>query len=280
MKDIIVAIDFSKGSIHALEYALELAGKLSSDVMLVWVDDQPAPVFPAISDAAGKRDEAAKMLDELIATYKKDFKGGKLLAKTRKGKVYQEIAAQAKINGCSLIVTGTHGVQGYEEYWVGSNANRIVTHAGCPVITVQNNYALENNRTNCIVVPLDHSPSTLHKIPFVVNFAVKTGAGICLLGINASPLKSIQRLINDAVIKAESYIKKNNVECMAEFIQTNDITTAIIEYTNKIDGGMIALVSQANDPSTHVILGQASQQLINYSPVPVLCLHPIDNFKI
>lgn len=280
MNNIIVAMDFSKGSIHALEYALELAGKLASDVMLVWVDDQPVPALPGIAETSGKREDAVKMLDELIATYKNEYKGAKLTAKVRKGKVYQEIAAQAKVNGCSLIVTGTHGVQGYEEYWVGSNANRIVTHAGCPVITVQNNYPLENDRTNCIVVPLDHSPSTLHKIPFVVNFAVKTGAGICLLGINASPLKSIQRLINDAVAKAESYLKKNNVECMAEFIQTNDITTAIIEYTNKIAGGMIAVVSQANDPSTHVILGQASQQLINYSPVPVLCLHPVDNFKL
>lgn len=280
MKEIIVAIDFSKGSIHALEYALELANKLESDVILVWVDDRPDTDFPGFAEKAGKRDESVKMLEEIIATYKSKLPKGKLTAKVKKGKVYQEISALAKAAGCSLIITGTHGVQGYEEFWVGSNAGRIVNYAGCPVLAVQNTFPLQNDKTDCIVVPIDHSPTSLHKLPYTVEFARKTGYSICLLGINSSPLKSIQKLINNSAAKAEAYVKKNNVECFAEFIQTNDLTTAIIEYTNRMNAGMISIVTQVNDPATHVILGQASQQLINYSPVPVLCLHPVDNFNL
>ena len=39
MKEIIVAIDFSKGSLHALDYAIELANHQKSNLTMVWVDN-------------------------------------------------------------------------------------------------------------------------------------------------------------------------------------------------------------------------------------------------
>ena len=38
--------------------------------------------------------------------------------------------------GAGLIITGSHGISGFEEYWIGSNAFKIVTYATCPVVTV------------------------------------------------------------------------------------------------------------------------------------------------
>ena len=37
-KLIIVGIDFSKGSMHALNYAITLANKAGANIMMVWVD--------------------------------------------------------------------------------------------------------------------------------------------------------------------------------------------------------------------------------------------------
>ena len=67
------------------------------------------------------------------------LKAGEFNYKIRKGKVHVEIANQAKYSDAMLVIAGTHGVTGFEEFWIGSNAYRIVTYAPCPVITVRTN---------------------------------------------------------------------------------------------------------------------------------------------
>lgn len=38
MKKIVVALDFSSGSIHALKYAINIANVTQSDILMIWVD--------------------------------------------------------------------------------------------------------------------------------------------------------------------------------------------------------------------------------------------------
>ena len=40
MKEIIVAIDFSKCSLHALDYAIMIANQMHANIKMVWVDNQ------------------------------------------------------------------------------------------------------------------------------------------------------------------------------------------------------------------------------------------------
>ena len=85
MKDIVVAIDFSKGSVHALEYAIELANLIHVNVNMVWVDTVSGNDVGFPGDSKEFRIEAKNNLDELLATYKDKLLHGKLIAKVRKG---------------------------------------------------------------------------------------------------------------------------------------------------------------------------------------------------
>ena len=131
MKQIIVAIDFSKTSINALAFGIHLANKAKADVQMVWVDNTTSDEV-VFEGAHEDRNEKVAMLKELQDKYAKNLKNGKLDYKTRKGKVYIEIAQQAKSVNADLIIAGTHGISGFEEFWIGSNAYRIVTNAPCP----------------------------------------------------------------------------------------------------------------------------------------------------
>ena len=137
MQPIIVAVDFSNSSIHAVEYAIPLASKLKCDIILVWVDkfSSSESLYPDTSTE--NRNEAKKRFEEIIQQFgKKMAKGLKMDFKLRKGKVFHEVDTLAKSLGALLVITGTHGVSGFEEFWIGSNAFRIVTYASCPVVTV------------------------------------------------------------------------------------------------------------------------------------------------
>ena len=69
MQPIIVAVDFSNTSVHAVEYAISMANKMKSDIILIWVDkiNSQESVYPDTSNE--NRNEAKKRFDELIGEY-------------------------------------------------------------------------------------------------------------------------------------------------------------------------------------------------------------------
>ena len=122
MKSLLVAIDFSRNAIHALEYALVYANQLNADVSMIWVDNCAGPDLAIDLHDGEARHESREMFKEILAKYDRKTELGTLNYKLSKGKVFEEISKYARKIEADLIFTGTHGVTGFEEYWIGSNA--------------------------------------------------------------------------------------------------------------------------------------------------------------
>jgi len=276
MKDIVVAIDFSNGSRHALEYAIELANLTHSNINLVWVDNISGSEVAFANESKELRNEAKGNFDEILALYKDKLVHGKLTAKVRKGRVYQELATFVKQNDCCLLILGTHGSSGFEEYWLGTNAFRIVSSISSPVITVRSNYEIQRGYRK-ILLPVIHTAQTTQKIVFTADLARKTGADINLLALNSSGLKSVQRLVDSNVAKAEKYLEEQGVNYVVDKINTKNIASDIIEHARVVDADLIAIMTDIQDQANSILLGPFAQQLVSYSPVPVLSMHPKDS---
>lgn len=279
MKDILVAIDFSKGSLHALEYAIELANVSECNVIMAWVDNQSAQDVHLVAESREFRDESKKNLEDIVHTYKGKLKPGKLTYKVRKGKVYEELAAQVKQSDCGLLVTGAHGVTGYEEYWIGSNASRVVSYSPCPVITVKFNYDI-NRGIRKILFPVVHTPQTIQKAHFTSLLARAHGSDINILALHTSKLKTIQRVVENSVAKVEAYLESQGIPFISDSITTNNLTASIIKHAADLDADLIAIMTDWQNESAQTILGQYAQQLVNYSPVPVLSVPPVEHFTL
>lgn len=275
MKDIVVAIDFSKGSMHALEYAIELANLIHANVNMVWVDNISGTEVAFINESKELRNEAKGNFDEIVAKYKSKLLHGKLVAKVRKGRVYQELANFVKLNECCLLIVGTHGTSGFEEYWIGTNAFRIVSSIGSPVITVKHNYEIQRGYRK-ILMPIYHTPQTLQKVAFTAELARATGADINILALNSSGLKSMEKVVNNNVSKVEKHLNEKDVNYIVDSINSKNIAFDIIEHARKVDADLIAIMTDVQDQASSVLMGPMAQQLINYSSVPVLSIHPKD----
>lgn len=275
MKDIVVAIDFSKGSIHALEYAIELANLTHANVNMVWVDNVSSTEIAFANESKELRNEAKGNFEELLAKYKDKLIHGKLAAKVRKGQVYQELSNFVKQTDCCLMILGTHGSSGFEEYWIGTNAFRIVSSISSPVITVKYNYEIQRGYRK-ILLPVYHTPQTLQKVIITADLARATGADINILALNSSGLKSVQRLVDSNVAKAEKYLEERGVNCVVDRINTKNLASDIIEHARQVDADLIAIMTDVQDQANSILLGPFAQQLVSYSPVPVLSMHPKD----
>ena len=69
MKNLLVAIDFSKNAIHALEYALMYADRLGADISMIWVDNCCGPDLMLESVDGGPRHEAREHFKDIQEKY-------------------------------------------------------------------------------------------------------------------------------------------------------------------------------------------------------------------
>lgn len=280
MKEIIVAIDFSKGSLHALDYAIAFANLVKSNIMMVWVDGHVNQDSVFSTDTNEFRDEAVKNMDEIMRTRKGMMKNGKLSYKLRKGKVYQEMANQAKINNASLIIAGTHGVTGYEEFWIGSNAYKIVSYAPCPVVTVRYDFDMREDGIKSIVLPIDSTLDTREKVPFTINMANAFGADIHILALYTTSLKAVQRKVDNHARQVQKAITDAGINHYLEGVHAENITNASIDYAIKVNADLIAIMTEQETNASNILLGPYAQQMVNHSPVPVLSIQPKEIYSI
>ncbi|MFA5419168.1 MAG: universal stress protein [Bacteroidales bacterium] len=278
MKRIVVAVDFSNGSIHALEYAINIANKVKSEIMMIWVDKVSSPESIYAVSKQNYRPEVIKRFTELVDKYQPLCTGGKLGFKLRKGKIYYEIVTTAKTKKAELIVTGSHGVSGFEEYWIGSNANRIVASAGCPVITVRNGFDIKDN-LETIVMPIDNSNHTLIKVPFTARIAKIFNATVHIYAIYSTNLKTMRRRVENFAEKAKKYLEKENVNYVMETVQTQSSTKSTIDYAKELNADLISIVTEQDERKETGLIAPCAQQLVNHSPIPVLCVHVADTIQ-
>jgi universal stress protein A len=152
VKRILVPVDFSKDSLHALAYAGDLAKSFGAELRLLHVVDQTylanAPEF------AFANPKLAKLLEEQWqAAQAQMTRIGADLAKKRQrvrilmkgGSPAQVIVDTARSSAADLIVMGSHGRTGLAHMLIGSVAERVVRIASCPVLTVR--YGAKKQRT-------------------------------------------------------------------------------------------------------------------------------------
>lgn len=270
-KIIIVGIDFSKGSMHALRYAIGVSNKVGANVMMVHVQ-KPYREDSVYPDETGiQRKEAKERMEELVESFKDDMKEGKLMFKIRSGKVEKEIINQAKYHDAFLIVAGTHGVSGFEPFWLGSNAYKIVTGAPCPIITIRYGEDAKKNIRK-IVLPIDSTKESRQKVPFVTLLAIAFDATIEILGLYSSTANSIKNLVDSYISQVEKYIQKYDVNYNITTIQVDNITDSTIEHAKDIGAELIAIMSEQETTVANILLGPFAQQMVNHSPIPVLTI--------
>jgi len=279
MNQILVAIDFSRCSIHALEYAINMANRINANILLVWVDNIRSDESVYLSPVEGGRKEITGSFDELIAKYGPQLKQGEISYKIRKGKVHIEVANQAKYSDAMLVVAGTHGVTGFEEFWIGSNAYRIVTYAPCPVVTVRTQFEFKNN-INKIVLPIDSTIETRQKIPFATKMAKYFDSEIHILSLYSTTIKAVRQRVDNYSKQVEKYMEEENVKFQTATITAENITNSTIEYAKNVDADMIAIMTEQETTTSNLFLGAYAQQMVNHSPVPVLSIHAREYIRI
>ena len=148
MKTILLPTDFSKNSMNAIDYAMELfkdevcnfhvlnvqkvSSFISDDMMLV---SSSATVYNTIIDAA------KKSIANIISTIKAEYNNNKhtFHSIVDYDNFIDSINQVSKKNEVDLIVMGTNGASGLGQMIFGSNTVRVMQRCDAPVLAIPNN---------------------------------------------------------------------------------------------------------------------------------------------
>jgi nucleotide-binding universal stress UspA family protein len=141
LKRILVPTDFSDPSQEALGTAMAFAERFGATLDLVHVAVEATYALPPPLDVASLPIDIGASLERaavgLAAEEARVREAGIACdSATLVGRADREIVARARSTGADLIVMGTHGRSGLAHALLGSNAERVVQHAPCPVLIV------------------------------------------------------------------------------------------------------------------------------------------------
>jgi nucleotide-binding universal stress UspA family protein len=275
MKPIIVGTDFSEGSYMALELAIDVANRFQSDIILIWARREKLLFSDEQLDTMTNL--AQDKLQMLCDKYQPAMKYGKMRWQITNGKVAPALATTATRELASMIIIGTNGASGFEKYWIGSQAVRIVQDSPCPVLTVRQGYDF-HKKLERIVVPLRVNANSRQKVPPAASMAKIFDSEVHILAL--LDMKEEEGTLKAYVQQAIDYLEKEGVEYKVESREYSNYCDTVMNYCDYIKADLVVINTEQDRIISQIFLGTNAQQIVHRSQIPVLCIHPADYINV
>jgi nucleotide-binding universal stress UspA family protein len=137
IRKVLVPVDGSRASETALGPGTELATLFKSEVVVLHAEFPfmvPGPEvgsFPEIIPSPAEKDESTANAAELFRNA-----GLQVSRRTEVGDPASVILDQSRALGADMVVMATHGRSGFTRWVLGSVADRVLRHAGTPILIV------------------------------------------------------------------------------------------------------------------------------------------------
>lgn len=275
MNKILVPYDFSDIALHALNFAADLAQKQSTcSVTLINVIEQPSPEtfssigvydYDPMENLYIKKliDTSKEKMEALMAEAK--YKSIDLKYKIVLGNPFREMGEEIATQQVDLVVMGTSGASGAEEFLVGSNAERMVRYSKCPVITV--NRKVDAASIKEIVCASNFNEVTDSMVEHIKKLQSVFNAHLKFVKINTPASFTTSRHDKKQM---EEFIKKYGFESASyETYNFSNEEEGIVAYAEDVNADLIAIGTHQRKGVGHFFSGSIAEDVVNHSKVPV-----------
>jgi nucleotide-binding universal stress UspA family protein len=277
MKKILVPTDFSKTSITALEVAMEIAAKAGAEITLLHVVEEATPSSYSVAGEWKTEEDwsnklfTLKLLEKAKAQLEKlvkdpRFSAVKITGELRLGNAFHGMRTIITEQKVDLVVMGTHGYSKLEEMVIGTNTERVVRHARCPVLSIHKKPAKIDFK-NIVYA------TAMHKDEEVFSRIVKRTQQLYNSTIHLVRINTPGDFQRDYVVKEymEKFAKKLGLKNYTINI-FNDVTEedGIIYFAETIDADLIAMATHGRTGFAHVMAGSIAEDVVGHAKRPVL----------
>lgn len=276
MKKILVPTDFSKPSIVAAEVAVDIAKKAGSEVIFLNVVEEASDGSFNVEGQVAQGgwedrlftfkmiEKAKKQLEKMVKDPK--FSAVNVTGELRVGNPFHGMRTIITEHKVDLVVMGTSGHTKTEEMLIGTNTERVVRHAKCPVLTVHQKPASSNFKNIVYATGMGKDEEVFSRI-------VKRAQSIYNSTLHLVRINTPGDFQKDHIVKGymDKFAKKLQLKNYTINVY-NDITTeeGIIRFADSVDADMIAMATHGRTGFAHVIAGSVAEDVLGQAKRPVL----------
>ena len=277
MKTILVPTDFSKTAQLAVEVAADVAKRAEAELILLHVIEEPSETSLNIT---GEVDLSEAWEDKiftlkLIERSKKQMarlfhelrdNGLKVKQEMRLGTAFYGIRDIIAGHMVDLVVMGTEGRSKIEEMIIGSNTEKVIRQAKCPVLTVHQN-PVTTDFKNIVYA------TAMAKDEKVFSGMIRCTQELYDSTVHLLRINTPGNFQRDVVIRKymHDFAKKLQLKNFTINI-FNDLTEeeGIIYFADSVNADLIAMATHGRTGFAHLLAGSIAEDVVFHSRRPVL----------
>jgi nucleotide-binding universal stress UspA family protein len=278
MKRILVPTDFSKPAQIAVEVARDIAKKAGAELLLLHVIEEATGGSFNVEgqvNLEGNMEEkmftlalikkARKQMETLLNSSL--VEGVKVKSALRMGTPFHGMRTIITDSKVDLVVMGTAGHTKVEEMIIGTNTEKVVRHAKCPVLTVHKKPAKSEFKNMVYATALSKDEEPFANVVKQMQGLYEDSI-VHLVRINTPG--NFQR---DVVVKKymQDFAKKQMLKKYTINI-FNDLSEeeGIIYFADSINADLVAMATHGRTGFAHVLAGSIAEDVVSHSKRPVL----------
>lgn len=272
---ILVPFDFTDQSYTALDHASAIAKQSEDEVRLIHVVNSETKTRLKKINEEDTITALKKVADENSSKT-----GVETTYYVEEGSIFTTIGEYADSAQASLVVMGTHGVQGMQHI-VGANSLRVVTSIPVPSIIVQRK-KIDPDGYKKIILPIDHYKKGKNKTAYAIAVAKYFDSEVFIFeAIESDDFTANQIKLN--LQHAIQYLKENNIpySVKQEDPSKGSFSKQLVRYASLIDADLIVISSEHDSDGVmdFVIRNKEVQIINNDSQLAVMCVNPAQNIS-
>jgi nucleotide-binding universal stress UspA family protein len=209
-------------------------------------------------------EKAKKQLEKMVKDPK--FAAVDVTGELRVGNPFHGMRTIITEHKVDLVVMGTSGRSKTESMLIGTNTERVVRHAKCPVLTVHEKPASTNFKNIVYATAMAKDEEVFSRI--VKRAQTLYNSTIHLVRINTPGDFQKDHIVKDYM---EKFAKKLQLKNYTINVY-NDLTAeeGIIRFSDSVNADMIAMATHGRTGFAHVIAGSVAEDVLGQAKRPVL----------
>jgi nucleotide-binding universal stress UspA family protein len=275
VKNILVPIDFSAISRHALHHARRIGELTHARITLLHVIE---PYIDSIGGDAGVIAALTELVQEMESQRSKDLQkisrammkrsGVKVRTMVMIGAIASTIGKKAAETRADLIIMGTHGASGFIENLMGSNTYRVATLSRIPVLSVHK--PMGRNGYSDIVYPVRSNVRVMGKFAHALMFAKLFKARVHVIGLLQPGKRTPEKNIHALCAVITSRFANYGVEAKTVFLSTPQLAEAVIRYVREYSGSLVVMNQDSDFRLVELFQGTFPKRILHKVLSPVL----------
>jgi nucleotide-binding universal stress UspA family protein len=276
-RKILVAIDGSESSKHALTESFKLATDEKSWITVVSVTPQYEGDLGAVWINNVK--EAMKRPCQVALSEAENMaKKERVLIKTvcEEGEIYERIVDLADAENCDLIVMGRKGTAGLQKTLVGSVTARVIGHSQRDVLVVPAGASIG---WKSILFATDGSKYSENAANKAIDLAKSYGSemkAISVVDVTEEFMARAPGAVEDLVKKAKEIVEDIKKKASSEGIKTEGIVREgeaykiIVNVAKKQKVNAVIMGSHGRTGLKRLLMGSVTERVIGHATCPIL----------